>query len=92
MLGADPLPDRRIGRGRKIGERSIGGFMRPLFDGPEGFELPGLLEQHSLPAARLLQSPSAEIISPALDQHGGKFIGINRPKQRDIPFNELFLE
>ena len=51
MLGADPFPDRRVGRGRQIGERSIRGLMRPLLDGPERFELPGLIEKHPLPAA-----------------------------------------
>jgi hypothetical protein len=40
----------------------------------------------------LFEAPAAEIIGAALHQDGGKFIGIDGAEERNVLFDELFLE
>ena len=45
-----------------------------------------------LPAARLLEPALAEVVAATLDQHGREFVGMDRPDQRDVLLDQLFLQ
>ena len=83
-------------RGRRlvgeIGERAVGRVARPGLDLAELLVLFFLAEQARGPAQGVFHPPQAEVIAPALDQHGGELGGHHAPQERDVFGEQLLLE
>ena len=50
------------------------------------------IEQADRPFLRRFQPPQAEIVSAPFHEHGGEFVRHDRPQQRNVLLNELFLQ
>src|SRR5947209_7442054 len=69
LLRANLVPNIRLGKRRKLGQRSdpalLQTLLRPFLDHPKGLQLLVVIKQITLPSARLLEAALAEVIAPA---------------------------
>ena len=86
------LPHATTRQLRQRGARTIGRFVRPIFD-----KIQRMLFLFVVANARLLltcntQSPQRDVISSTLAQHGGELIRNHSVEQRHIFLEDLFLQ
>ena len=86
------FPDRGRRLVGEIGERAVAGLARPGLDLAELLVLFFFAEQARGPAQGIFHPPQAEVIPPALDQHGGELGRHHAPQQRQVFGQQLLLE
>ncbi len=92
VLGGHGVPDGRGGPEVEVGPAPVLGPVRPELDLGELVEVLDLLE--SRPGTRRggVKPPEADVVRPPFHQDGRELVRHDRPEERDVFLQELFLE
>ena len=92
VLALHGLPDGGARSKIQVRATAVAGSIRPEPDGGELVHVLGPLEQRILALDRDVQPPQADVVRPALDQHGGEFQARDRAEERDVLLEQLLLK
>ena len=92
MIAGHLVPHGRQRAKIQVRERAVAGLLRPVAELSQLVEFLGIVEQAGGPAQGVIQSPQAEVIATAFDQHGGELQRHHAPQQRQVLLDQLLLE